>query len=145
MKALFDRCNGLIHCMALEGKYAAVVETSGGGDDQEVVGVVATHLGPPLLLLDVSDVIERVVEPATRGQGLMPHSEDASALRLDQQGVEPLVAAPIAVTNRHPARFPILRGKVEERRVEDTDHRLHVVPSDVFVLAAARIAPGVAV
>ena len=37
MKALFDRCNGLIHCMALEGKYAAVVETSGGGDDQEVV------------------------------------------------------------------------------------------------------------
>jgi multimeric flavodoxin WrbA len=37
MKALFDRCNGLIHCMALEGKYAAVVETSGGGDDEEVL------------------------------------------------------------------------------------------------------------
>lgn len=37
MKALFDRCNGLIHCMALEGKYAAVVETSGGGEDQEVL------------------------------------------------------------------------------------------------------------
>lgn len=37
MKALFDRCNGLIHCMALEGKYAAVVETSGGGEDQEVI------------------------------------------------------------------------------------------------------------
>ncbi len=37
MKALFDRCNGLIHCMALEGKYAAVVETSGGGDDEEVI------------------------------------------------------------------------------------------------------------
>ena len=37
MKALFDRCNGLIHCMALEGKYAAVVETSGGGDDNEVI------------------------------------------------------------------------------------------------------------
>src|SRR5664279_3706346 len=37
MKALFDRCNGLIHCMALEGKYAAVVETSGGGGDEEVL------------------------------------------------------------------------------------------------------------
>ncbi|RII31000.1 MAG: flavodoxin family protein [Geobacter sp.] len=37
MKALFDRCNGLIHCMALEGKYAVVVETSGGGDDEEVL------------------------------------------------------------------------------------------------------------
>jgi len=37
MKALFDRCNGLIHTMALEGKYAAVVETSGGGEDEEVV------------------------------------------------------------------------------------------------------------
>jgi multimeric flavodoxin WrbA len=37
MKALFDRCNGLIHCLALEGKYAAVVETSGGGEDEEVI------------------------------------------------------------------------------------------------------------
>jgi len=37
MKALFDRCNGLIHCMALEGKYAALVETSGGGEDAEVL------------------------------------------------------------------------------------------------------------
>jgi len=37
MKALFDRCNGLIHCMALEGKYAAIVETSGGGGDDEVL------------------------------------------------------------------------------------------------------------
>ncbi len=37
MKALFDRCNGLIHCMALEGKYAALVETSGGGGDEEVL------------------------------------------------------------------------------------------------------------
>jgi multimeric flavodoxin WrbA len=37
MKAFFDRCNGLIHCMALEGKYAAVVETSGGGEDDEVL------------------------------------------------------------------------------------------------------------
>jgi len=41
MKALFDRCNGLIHCMALEGKYAAVVETSGGGEDEEVLAYMA--------------------------------------------------------------------------------------------------------
>ncbi len=37
MKALFDRCNGLIHCLAMEGKYAALVETSGGGGDEEVL------------------------------------------------------------------------------------------------------------
>lgn len=48
MKALFDRCNGMIHCMALEGKYAAVVETSGGGEDNEVIaymGRFANTLG----------------------------------------------------------------------------------------------------
>lgn len=37
MKAFFDRCNGMIHCMALEGKYAALVETSGSGPDEEVL------------------------------------------------------------------------------------------------------------
>lgn len=41
MKALFDRCNGLIHCVALEGKYAAAVVTSGGGYDEEVL----TYMG----------------------------------------------------------------------------------------------------
>ncbi|MBW4055671.1 MAG: flavodoxin family protein [Proteobacteria bacterium] len=41
MKALFDRCNGLIHCMALEGKYAAMVETSGGGGDDEVLSYLS--------------------------------------------------------------------------------------------------------
>ena len=44
MKALFDRCNGLVHCMALEGKYAAVVETSGGGEDQEVLAAAGALL-----------------------------------------------------------------------------------------------------
>lgn len=43
MKALFDRMNGMIHCMALEGKYAAVVETSGGGGDEEVINYM-THV-----------------------------------------------------------------------------------------------------
>jgi len=37
MKALFDRCNGLVHCTVLEGKYALLVETSGGGGDEEVL------------------------------------------------------------------------------------------------------------
>lgn len=37
MKILFDRLNGLIHCLALEGKYGGCVETSGGGDDAEVL------------------------------------------------------------------------------------------------------------
>jgi multimeric flavodoxin WrbA len=37
MKALFDRCGGLIHLMALEGKYGVAVETSGGGEDEAVL------------------------------------------------------------------------------------------------------------
>jgi multimeric flavodoxin WrbA len=37
MKALFDRCGCLIHLMALEGKYGISVETSGGGEDEEVL------------------------------------------------------------------------------------------------------------
>ncbi|TSK04541.1 MAG: flavodoxin family protein [Geobacter sp.] len=35
LKAFLDRCNGLIHLTALEGKYSALVETSGGGGDEE--------------------------------------------------------------------------------------------------------------
>ncbi len=38
LKAFFDRCACIIHCIALEGKYGAVVETSGGGEDADVVG-----------------------------------------------------------------------------------------------------------
>ena len=37
LKAFLDRANGLMHCTALEGKYAVVVETSGGGEDEEVL------------------------------------------------------------------------------------------------------------
>jgi multimeric flavodoxin WrbA len=37
MKALFDRSVGIIHLVELEGKYGAVVETSGSGDDEAVV------------------------------------------------------------------------------------------------------------
>jgi multimeric flavodoxin WrbA len=37
MKAFLDRCNGLAHRTALEGKYAVLVETSGGGGDEEVL------------------------------------------------------------------------------------------------------------
>lgn len=37
LKILFDRLNGLIHCQSLAGKYGAVVETSGGGEDEEVL------------------------------------------------------------------------------------------------------------
>lgn len=37
LKILFDRLNGLIHCQALQGKYGAVVETSGSGEDEEVL------------------------------------------------------------------------------------------------------------
>jgi len=36
MKALFDRCCGLMHLQAIEGKYAAAVVTSGGPGGEEV-------------------------------------------------------------------------------------------------------------
>ena len=36
MKAFMDRCCGVIHCLAFEGKYGASVVTSGGGDEKEV-------------------------------------------------------------------------------------------------------------
>jgi len=37
MKAFMDRCCGVIHCMAFEGRYGASVVTSGGGDEETVV------------------------------------------------------------------------------------------------------------
>lgn len=45
MKCFFDRCNGLAHRTALEGKYAAVVETSGGGGDEEVLSYMERFVG----------------------------------------------------------------------------------------------------
>ena len=36
MKAFIDRCCGVIHCMAFEGKYGASVVTSGGGDEEPI-------------------------------------------------------------------------------------------------------------
>ncbi|MEW6201178.1 MAG: flavodoxin family protein [bacterium] len=36
MKAFMDRCCGIIHCMAFEGKYGASVVTSGGGDEKPI-------------------------------------------------------------------------------------------------------------
>ncbi len=45
MKALFDRCSNIIHCVSLEGKYGAVVETSGGGEDEEVIRYMERFVG----------------------------------------------------------------------------------------------------
>ena len=36
MKAFMDRCGGVIHRMAFEGKYGASVVTSGGGDEEPI-------------------------------------------------------------------------------------------------------------
>lgn len=41
LKAFFDRCCGPIHCQAFAGKYAVCVETSGGGEDNEVLHYMA--------------------------------------------------------------------------------------------------------
>jgi len=35
-KAFMDRCCGVIHCLAFEGKYGASVVTSGGGDEKQI-------------------------------------------------------------------------------------------------------------
>jgi multimeric flavodoxin WrbA len=48
MKALIDRCNLLLHCQKLRGKYGAMVVTSGGSDPEVVVNYLSTtitHLG----------------------------------------------------------------------------------------------------
>ena len=36
LKAVMDRCCGLLHCQALRGKYSAAVVTSGGGGQEQV-------------------------------------------------------------------------------------------------------------
>ena len=36
MKSFMDRCCGVIHCMAFEGRYGASVITSGGGDEDPI-------------------------------------------------------------------------------------------------------------
>jgi multimeric flavodoxin WrbA len=43
MKAFMDRCCGIIHCMAFEGKYGASVVTSGGGGDEEPIADYLTR------------------------------------------------------------------------------------------------------
>ena len=37
IKAFMDRCSGVVHCLAFEGKYGASVVTSGGGDEEPIV------------------------------------------------------------------------------------------------------------
>ena len=44
LKAFFDRCGNIIHCLKLEGKYGAVVETSGGGEDDEVISYMTRFI-----------------------------------------------------------------------------------------------------
>jgi multimeric flavodoxin WrbA len=44
LKALFDRSGNIIHCLMLEEKYGAVVETSGGGEDDEVIRYMARFI-----------------------------------------------------------------------------------------------------
>ena len=36
LKAFMDRCSGVVHCLAFEGKYGASVVTSGGGDEKPI-------------------------------------------------------------------------------------------------------------
>lgn len=44
MKAFMDRCCGVIHCMAFEGKYGASIITSGGGDEKPIADYINQFL-----------------------------------------------------------------------------------------------------
>ena len=44
LKALMDRCCGLLHCLALRDKYSAAVVTSGGGGEEEVLEYILSFL-----------------------------------------------------------------------------------------------------
>jgi multimeric flavodoxin WrbA len=44
IKAVMDRCCGLLHCLALKNKYAVAVVTSGGGGCQEVEAYMLAFL-----------------------------------------------------------------------------------------------------
>jgi multimeric flavodoxin WrbA len=52
MKAFMDRCCGVIHCMAFEGKYGASVVTSGGGDQ----GPIAEYMNHFLITTGIRPV-----------------------------------------------------------------------------------------
>jgi multimeric flavodoxin WrbA len=45
MKAFIDRCCGLVHGLILEGKYGALVETPGSGNDVEVLNYMKRFAG----------------------------------------------------------------------------------------------------
>ncbi len=44
MKAFMDRCCGVVHCLAFEGKYGASVVTSGGGDEKPIAEYMSHFL-----------------------------------------------------------------------------------------------------
>ena len=98
MKAFFDRCCGVIHCQALVGKYGAVVETSGGGGDADVldymqrfigvlgataVGGIGSSMAGPRTFPDEVSLFERARElgrelyQSTRGKRELPKQEEA--------------------------------------------------------------------
>jgi len=52
LKAFMDRCCGIIHCMAFEGKYGASVVTSGGGDEEPI----AEYMNHFLMTIGVAPV-----------------------------------------------------------------------------------------
>lgn len=44
LKAVMDRCCGLLHCLALQGKYSAAIVTSGGGGEEQVQEYILSFL-----------------------------------------------------------------------------------------------------
>lgn len=44
LKAVMDRCCGLLHCLALRGKHSAAVVTSGGGGQEQVQEYILSFL-----------------------------------------------------------------------------------------------------
>jgi len=97
MKALIDRCNILLHCQKLRGKYVAIVVTSGGSDPEDVenyfksilklygfwivgsIGVVEAQLEDAeekeKLMKSATTLVNRMVH-AVKNQETFPEQED---------------------------------------------------------------------
>lgn len=105
MKALFDRCNGMIHCMALGGKYAALVETSGGGGDEEVI----TYMGRFVNTLGAS-AVGGVGSPMA---GIRTFPDEANLYDKARTLGRELCAA-VAERRKFPEQEAFMRG-IEER------------------------------
>ena len=101
LKAFLDRCCGIIHRMAFEGKYGAAVITSGGGGDEPI----ADYLQQSLIAMGVLPVGSVT---AVMGSGQGEPFPDEVAARARQLGDE------LASACLGERRFPQMQERLQE-------------------------------